>query len=229
MHTAIMSARVLVVEDDPTIALGLKNDLTLEGYDVVMAADGGTASRLALEQPFDLILLDVMLPVMDGFEVCRELRRNRVRTPVIMLTARAQESDKVLGLELGADDYVTKPFSPRELRARVKAALRRAVGDPAAVYQLAGLEVDTGRCEVRRDGVLIELSALEFRLLVAFVRQPGRVLTRTALLDEVWGTGTFVTDRVVDTHVMKLRKKIERPGSRQLLAGVRGVGYRFDP
>ncbi len=223
-----MSARILVAEDDDTIALGLKNDLALEGYEVVVAPDGTTASRVGCNEPFDVIILDVMLPGMDGFDVCRELRRHRVRAPIIMLTARTQEADKVLGLELGADDYVTKPFSPRELRARVKAALRRAAGDPAAVYRAGDLEVDTGRCEARRNGNIIDLSALEFRLLVAFIRQPGRVLTRTALLDEVWGTGTHVIDRTVDTHVMKVRKKIERPGARPLLVSVRGIGYRLD-
>jgi len=223
-----MSARILIVEDDSTIALGLEKDLTLEGYDVVVVDDGVEACRIGGARPFDLIILDVMLPGMDGFEVCRELRAQRVRAPIIMLTARTQDTDKVLGLELGADDYVTKPFSPRELRARVKAALRRAAGDPAAVYRAGDLEVDTGRCEVRRAGRAIDLSALEFRLLVAFVRNPGRVLTRAALLDAVWGIGTHVTDRVVDTHVMKLRRKIEARRTPRHLVGVRGIGYRFD-
>ena len=144
-------ARILVVEDDSTIALGLEKDLTLEGYHVTMATNGLEACRIASSQPMDLILLDVMLPGMDGFDVCRELRTARVRAPIIMLTARTQDSDKVLGLELGADDYVTKPFSPRELRARVKAALRRAAGDPGAVFRVGDLEIDTGRCEVRRE------------------------------------------------------------------------------
>jgi DNA-binding response OmpR family regulator len=220
--------RILVAEDDSTIALGLQKDLTMEGYDVTVVADGCDAARAATDRPFDLILLDVMLPGKDGFDVCRELRAARVRAPIIMLTARTQDTDKVLGLELGADDYVTKPFSPRELRARVKAALRRAAGDPAAVYRAGDLEVDTGRCEVRRAGKPIDLSALEFRLLTAFVRHPGRVFTRAALLDEVWGVGTHVTDRVVDTHVMKLRRKIEPRRSPQHLVGVRGIGYRFD-
>ena len=220
--------RILVVEDDTTIALGLKKDLLLEGYEVSVTGDGVEAVRLATSQPFDLILLDVMLPGRDGFEVCREVRASRVKAPIIMLTARAQDTDKVIGLEIGADDYVTKPFSPRELRARVKAALRRAAGDPDAIYKVGDLEVDTGKCEVRRAGKAVELSALEFRLLTAFVRQPGRVFTRTALLDEVWGIGTHVTDRVVDTHVMKLRRKIESRRTPKHLVGVRGIGYRFD-
>jgi DNA-binding response OmpR family regulator len=170
-----------------------------------------------------------MLPGKDGFEVCRELRRHGVRTPVIMLTARTQETDKVLGLELGADDYVTKPFSPRELRARVKAAIRRGTGDRPPVHHIGDLEVDFSRCELRRAGQPVDLSALEFKLLAAFVRHRGCVLTRAELLDEVWGTGTHVTDRVVDTHVMKLRKKVEPdPESPRYLVGLRGIGYRFD-
>jgi DNA-binding response OmpR family regulator len=220
--------RLLIVEDDPTIALGLEKDFALEGYEVIVTGDGDSACRLAQLERFDLIILDVMLPNRDGFEVCRELRRAHVNAPVIMLTARVQESDKVLGLDLGADDYVTKPFSPRELRARVKAALRRAHGDPAAIHRVGDLEVDMGRCQVRLAGTPLELSALEFRLLAAFARRPGRVWTRAALLDEVWGANTHVTDRVVDTHVMKLRRKIEPPGAVRRLVGVRGIGYRFE-
>jgi DNA-binding response OmpR family regulator len=223
-----MTARILVAEDDSTIALGLEKDLTLEGYRVTVVANGAEAARMAVDRPFDLILLDVMLPGMDGFDVCRQLRSERVRAPIIMLTARTQDTDKVMGLEIGADDYVTKPFSPRELRARVKAALRRASGDPAAVYRFGDLEIDTGRCEARRDGRPIDLSALEFRLLTTFARHPGRVFTRSALLDEVWGVGTHVTERVVDTHVMKLRRKIEPRRTPRHLVGVRGIGYRFD-
>jgi two-component system alkaline phosphatase synthesis response regulator PhoP len=220
--------RLLIVEDDPTLALGLEKDFTLEGYQVVVARDGISGARLALDEQFDLVVLDVALPGKDGFEVCREIRRARVPVPIIMLTARTQDTDKVLGLDLGADDYVTKPFSPRELRARVNAAIRRAHGTPAAVYRVGAFEVDTGRCEVSVNGTLVPLSALEFKLLLAFVRQRGRVLTRTALLDEVWGPGTNVTDRVVDTHVMKLRRKIEAVMTGQPLVGVRGMGYRFD-
>jgi DNA-binding response OmpR family regulator len=220
--------RLLIAEDDPTLALGLEKDFRLEGYDVVVARDGPTASRLALSEPFDLVILDVMLPGQDGFEVCREIRRSRVPVPILMLTARAQESDKVFGLDIGADDYITKPFSPRELRARVNAALRRSHGTPAAVYRLGELKVDTGRCEATLNGAVVPLSALEFRLLTAFVRRRGQVLTRAMLLDEVWGNGTHVTDRVVDTHVMKLRRKIEPLTTRRYLVGVRGLGYRFD-
>jgi two-component system alkaline phosphatase synthesis response regulator PhoP len=222
-------ARILVVEDEPPIALGLEDDLKLEGYEVEVARDGETASRRAREQSFDLIILDVMLPHKDGFEVCRELRRAGLRTPVILLTAKTQESDKVLGLELGADDYVTKPFSPRELRARVKAALRRAAGGTPEIYRFGDAEVDFTRCELRRAGEAVEITPIEFKLLTAFIRHRHQTLGRDRLLDEVWGRETFVTDRVVDTHITNLRKKIEpKPSVPQFLISVRGMGYRFD-
>jgi DNA-binding response OmpR family regulator len=222
-------ARILVVEDEPPIALGLEDDLKLEGYEVEVARDGETASRRAREQSFDLIILDVMLPQKDGFEVCRELRRAGLRTPVILLTAKTQESDKVLGLELGADDYVTKPFSPRELRARVKAALRRAAGETPDIYRFGDAEVDFTRCELRRAGEAVEMTPTEFKLLTAFIRHRHHTLGRDRLLDEVWGRETFVTDRVVDTHITNLRKKIEpKPSEPQFLISVRGMGYRFD-
>jgi len=222
-------ARILVVEDEPALALGLEDDLKLEGYEVEVVHDGDTASRRAREQSYDLIILDVMLPHKDGFEVCRELRRAGLRTPVILLTAKTQESDKVLGLDLGADDYVTKPFSPRELRARVKAALRRASGEMAEIYCFGDVEVDFTRCELRRAGKAVEITPIEFKLLAAFIRHRGHLLNRDKLLDEVWGRETFVTDRAVDTHVTNLRKKIESKASEpRFLVSVRGMGYRFD-
>lgn len=222
-------ARILVVEDEPRLAMGLEDDLKMEGYEVEVARDGETASRRAQEQPFDLIILDVMLPRKDGFEVCRDLRRAGLRTPVILLTAKTQESDKVLGLELGADDYVTKPFSPRELRARVKAALRRAAGETPEVYRFGQVEVNFGRCELRRAGKRVDLTPREFKLLGAFIRNRGRVLSRGRLLEEVWGREVYVTDRVIDTHITNLRKKIEpEPAEPRYLISVRGLGYRFD-
>ena len=222
-------SRILVVEDEPPLALGLEDDLKLEGYEVEVVRDGETASRRAQEGSFDLIILDVMLPRKDGFEVCRELRRAGVRTPVILLTAKTQESDKVLGLELGADDYVTKPFSPRELRARVKAALRRAAGETPEIYRFGDVEVDFTRCELRQAGKAVEITPIEFKLLAAFIRHRSHTLSRDKLLDEVWGRGTFVTDRAVDTHITNLRKKIEpKPSQPQFLVSVRGMGYRFD-
>ena len=221
--------RILVVEDEPAIAFGLQLDLKNEGYDVEIESDGESALQRARKEAFDLILLDVMLPRKDGFEVCRELRRGGSKTPVIMLTAKAQEAEKVLGLEIGADDYVTKPFSPRELRARVKAALRRTAEDDLPICRFGDAEVDFGRCELRRAGKPVELTALEFKLLTAFVRNGGKVLSRDQLLDLVWGHGTFVTDRVVDNHVVTLRKKVEpEPSEPRYIVSVRGLGYRFD-
>ncbi len=222
-------ARILVVEDEPGIVLALEDDLKLEGYEVEVASDGETAGRRAREQAFDLILLDVMLPRKDGFEVCRELRRAGLRTPILMLTAKTQEAEKVLGLELGADDYLTKPYSRRELRARIKALLRRAAPEAPAVYRFGDVEVDFARCELRRAGTPVELTALEFKLLGAFIRHRGRLLGRNQLLDEVWGQGTFITDRVVDNQVANLRRKIEPARAEpRYLRSIRGLGYRFD-
>ena len=221
--------RILIVEDEPSIALALEDDLRREGYQTELATDGEAAARRALSREFDLILLDVMLPGRDGFEVCRDLRRAGVATPIMMLTARTQEAEKVMGLESGADDYVTKPYSARELRARVKAHLRR--GDAAAteIYRFGDAELDFSRCELRRAGKVVGLSALEYKLLSAFARQAGRLLTRAQLLDDVWGLGTHVTDRVVDNQVTNLRKKIEPdPEHPRYLVSLRGLGYRFD-
>jgi DNA-binding response OmpR family regulator len=223
--------RILVVEDEPGIALGLEDDLRLEGWDVEVIADGIVASRRAREEQFDLILLDVMLPGKDGFDICRELRKAGLRIPIIMMTAKSQEAEKVLGLDLGADDYVTKPFSPKELRARVRAALRRnASPTPSGdVYRFGDMEVDSVRCELRRAGSVVETTATEFKVLAAFVRNRGRVLSRERLLDEAWGQGTFLTDRVVDNHIVALRRKIEEdPAEPKYLISVRGFGYRFD-
>ena len=221
--------RILVVEDEPAIAFGLEADLKTEGYDVEVVCDGEAATRRAREGKFDLILLDVMLPRKDGFEVCRELRRAGFKTPIILLTARSQEVEKVMGLEWGADDYVTKPFSPPELRARIKAVLRRTTGEEEPVYRFGNAEVDFVRCELRRAGKTVEITSLEFKLLTAFIRNRGRVLSRQRLLDEVWGPGTFITDRVVDNHIVTLRKKIEpEPHAPRYLVNVRGLGYRFD-
>jgi DNA-binding response OmpR family regulator len=221
--------RILVVEDEEALAIGLEDDLKAEGYEVVVARDGLSAVRLGTTEPFDVVVLDVMLPGRDGFDVCRDLRRAGKRTPIILLTAKAQESDKVLGLEIGADDYVTKPFSPRELRARVKAAIRRGGGEVPALARFGDVEVNFEACQVRRAGALVDFTTLEFKLLSLFVRRQGHVLTRPQLLDEIWGTGTFVTDRVVDTHIANLRKKVEpQPDQPRHLVSVRGIGYRFD-
>ena len=222
-------ARILIVEDDEGIALGLEDDLKLEGYDVVVARDGEQGLRLASEQPVDLLVLDLMLPKKDGYQVCRELRRAGKRTPIIMLTARAQDAEKVLGLEIGADDYITKPFNPMELRARVKAVLRRTTPESLASYRFGDVEVDFRRGEARRGGVPLDLSTIEFRLLSAFIEQRGAVLSRDQLLDAVWGRNVHVADRAVDNHVVGLRRKIERdPSEPRFVISVRGMGYRFD-
>jgi DNA-binding response OmpR family regulator len=220
-------SRILVVEDEPAIALALEEDLKLEGYEVEVVAHGEHAARRAREQPFDLILLDVMLPGKDGFDVCRDLRRAGLTTPIILLTARTHDAEKVLGFELGADDYVTKPYSPRELRARIKARLRRP--ENAGPFRFGDMEVDFKRCELRRGGVPVDLTPTEFKLLTTFVQSPGRALSREYLLDKVWGHDAFITDRVVDNQVTNLRKKIEPdPSQPRHLQSVRGIGYRFD-
>ena len=221
--------RILIVEDEPAIALGLKNDLTLEGYAVEVAADGDTASRRATETAFDLILLDVMLPKKDGFAVCRDLRRAGLKTPIIMLTARALEPEKVLGFGLGADDYVTKPFSPLELCARIKAVLRRAVPEPPHRCRFGPVDVDFGKGVVTRAGTAVDLTPLELKVLAALVQARGRLLSRDQLIDTVWGARTAISDRVVDNHVMNLRRKLEdTPAAPRYLVSARGLGYRFD-
>ena len=219
--------RILVVEDEPGIALGLEDDLTLEGYAVEVLHDGAVAVARARDTAFDLIVLDVMLPGKDGFEVCRELRRHGVRTPILMLTARAQESEKVLGFDVGADDYVTKPFGARELRARIAALLRRSQSAAAPeTTRIGDAEVDFGRAEIRRGGTVTPLTPLEFRLLQAFIRARGRILTREQLIAQAWGPNTFVTDRVVDNHIGSLRKKLEPDASEpRYLRNIRGLGY----
>ena len=221
---------ILVVEDEPDIALGLEDDLTVEGHSVTTVTDGATAVHRGREPGWDLIVLDVMLPKKDGFDVCRELRRSGVETPIILLTARAQEAEKILGLELGADDYVTKPFSPRELRARIKAVLRRRRPDSAeSAYQFGEVTVDFGRAELRVDGRVVDITPLELKLLQVFIRRRGRVLNREQLLDAAWGTGVHVTDRAVDAHIVNLRRKIEpNPANPRFVVSVRGLGYRFD-
>ena len=225
-----MSPRILIVEDEPSLALALEDDLRTDGYIVEVARDGEAGAQLAMSQPFDLMILDLMLPKKDGFDVCQAVRRAGIETPILMLTARTHEAEKVLGFETGADDYVTKPYSARELRARIKALIRRSRSREAAdVHRFGDVEVDFGRGEIRRRGVAIDLSALEYKLLSVFVKRAGRVLSRAQLLDEVWGTGTNVTDRVVDNQVTNLRRKIEPdPEHPRYLVALRGLGYRFD-
>lgn len=222
-------ARILIVEDEPSIALALEDDLRREGYDADLVMDGEEACRVGVTGRYDLILLDVMLPKRDGFEVCRHLRSEGVMSRILMLTARGQESEKVVGLELGADDYLTKPYGPRELRARIKALLRRRDAPDREVYPFGEFELDTARGELRHQGVTVELKPLEYRLLAMFCRREGRVLTRQQILDEVWGHAVHITERVVDNQVTNLRKKIENDAEApKHLVSIRGLGYRFD-
>jgi len=224
--------RILIVEDEPIIAGALQDDLSLEGYDVTVIGDGAAGALYAIEHPVDLIVLDVMLPSRDGVDVCRDLRRAGLKTPILMLTARVQEAEKILAFESGADDYVTKPFGTKELRARIKALLRRADngrGQQPDVFEFADVQVDFIRGEVRRGGRPLDLTLTEFKLLGAFVRNAGRVLSRQQLLDAAWGVGTVLSDRAVDNHIVNLRRKIERvPTEPSHLLSVRGLGYRFD-
>ena len=225
-------ARILLVEDEPAIATGVKDDLEVEGYAVDLATDGDAATQMGQRGQYDLILLDIMLPKKDGFTVCRELRAARVTAPIVMLTARGQEVDKVVGLELGADDYITKPFGRRELQARVKAALRRgamAAAEPAQIYEFGDIKIDFGRCEAFRGRASIDLTALEFKLLRAFLAHRGQVLSIDQLNREAWGEEVFLSDRVIYTHMNNLRRKIEAdPRNPRHLITVRGMGYRFD-
>ena len=225
-----MTANVLIVEDERGIAMALEDDLTLEGYRVEVIGDGGEAVKRARTGSFDVILLDVMLPGKDGFEVCRELRRGGIKTPILMLTARAQEAEKVLGLEAGADDYVTKPFGVRELRARIAALLRRSgAGGTPRLVRVGDVDVDFDRGEIRRGNESTQLTPLEFKLLQVFIRAAGRILTREQLINEAWGPNTFVTDRVVDNHIGSLRRKLEPDATEpRHLRNIRGLGYRFD-
>ncbi|MDX1476624.1 MAG: response regulator transcription factor [Saprospiraceae bacterium] len=220
--------KILIVEDEAAIRMALEDDFTLAGYQVKVAGDGHEGFATAMTWRPDLILLDVMLPGMDGIEVCRALRQRENEVPIIMLTAKGQEVDRIVGLEIGADDYVTKPFSPRELQARVKAILRRSSATRPTVRGFGNIEIDLDGHNVRKDGQPINLTALEFSLLRYFLAHHGRVLTRDEILDAVWGEDVIVDARTVDTHVANLRRKLERdPAHPQWLLGVRGVGYKL--
>jgi DNA-binding response OmpR family regulator len=222
--------RILIVEDEESILMALADDLALEGYEVTSARDGLRGLDTARQMRHDMIILDIMLPKMDGFEVCKQLRQAGVGTPILMLTAKSQEIDKVLGLELGADDYVTKPFSPRELVARVKAILRRVKGtqEQMDVYRFDNVEIDFKKYEVRKDGQPVYLTTLEFSLIGFLIKHKDQVLDRSKILDGVWGEDVYVLPKTVDTHVGHLRKKIEDdPANPKHIIGVRGIGYRF--
>jgi len=225
--------RILLVDDEQPIQTLLSFPLQRDGYEVVQAADGREALERFDEQIFDLVVLDVMLPRMDGLEVCRRLRAKGETVPIIMLTAKSEEIDKVLGLELGADDYITKPFSMREFRSRVKAALRRSGmarqdTDDERPIEVRGLKIDPGKRAVSRHGETVSTTYVEFEILAALARSPGRVFTRDMLLARVWGDSAYRDPRTIDVHIRHLREKIEAdPKEPEYLFTVRGVGYRF--
>ncbi|MBV8632413.1 MAG: response regulator transcription factor [Silvibacterium sp.] len=228
--TIEQAAKILIVEDEPNMVAGLRDNFEFEGYKVITAGDGIEGLQKALDESPDLVVLDVMMPRMSGLEVCKQLRAKRATLPIIMLTARGQEVDKVVGLELGADDYVTKPFSIRELLARVKAILRRAAAGPKNQehHSFGDVEVDLRRCRVVKSGKVLDVSSKEFELLKYFISHSGETLSRDRLLEDVWGYDNFPTTRTVDTHLVRLRQKLEPdPEQPQYFLTVHGTGYRF--
>ncbi len=221
---------ILIIEDDPTMLIGLKDNFEFKGYKVITAADGEKGLKAALNAKADLIILDIMLPKINGYEICRLIREQKLSTPIIMLTAKGEESDVVLGLNLGADDYVTKPFSINELLARAAAFLRRAKKETQDTYEFGNLRLDLSARRLTRKGREIELSPKEFNLLEYFVKKPGRALTRDEILNAVWGYDCIVTSRSIDRFVTTLRNKIEpEPAKPMFIHTIRQIGYRFDP
>jgi len=223
-------SKILIVEDEPNMVAGLRDNFEFEGYEVITAPDGIAGLERALSESPDLVILDVMMPRMSGLDVCKQLKSKKPTLPIIMLTARGQEVDKVVGLELGADDYVTKPFSIRELLARVKAVLRRA--GPGAKqqekYSFGEVEVNVRSCQVSRKGKALDFSSKEFELLKFFLHHPGETLSRDRLLEEVWGYDHFPTTRTVDAHIVRLRQKVEpKPDEPRFILTVHGTGYKF--
>jgi len=220
-------SRILVVEDEPALLRGLQDNLKAEGHEVITAADGEAGLRLARETRPDLIVLDLTLPKMSGYEICRTLRADGLAMPILILTARGEESDRVLGLDLGADDYVTKPFSVRELMARVRALLRRA--QPASTeLRFADVVIDFNSYTCLKDGKAVEMTRKEFGILRYLSTRPGTVVGRDELLNEVWGYDAFPTTRTVDNHIAGIRAKLEQGEPRHLIT-VHGVGYKFVP
>ena len=222
--------RILLIEDEPGLVLTLTDRLTGEGYAVASATDGESGLERGTREAYDLLILDVMLPGLGGFDVCKELRRRGIATPILMLTARGQVVDKVVGLKLGADDYVTKPFEMAELVARVEAHLRRASASPhrADGYAFGDVRIDFRRAEALRGGQPVELSAREFQLLRYFVEHRGATLSREELLNQVWGYNAMPSTRTVDVHVAWLRQKVEpNPRHPQFILTIHGMGYKF--
>ena len=227
-----MSKRILIVEDEPGIVITVTDRLISDGFQVETADDGESGLARASTEPFDLILLDVMLPRKSGLDVCRDLRQRGITIPIIMLTARGLITDKVVGLKLGADDYITKPFELMELSARIEALLRRAPtaapSDSHEVYQFGPIRIDFRRTEVTRNGKVIDLSAREFHLLKYFIEHRNTTISRDELLNEVWGYNAMPSTRTVDVHIAWLRQKIEsNQGRPKFILTVHGMGYKF--
>jgi len=224
-------AKILVIEDEPDMVRGLQDNLTFEGYEVLVETEGPDGLRRALSEQVDLILLDLMLPKMSGYDVCKKIRENGIATPIIMLTARGQEIDKVLGLELGADDYVAKPFSLRELLARIRAVLRRSEssgGQPIETYSFGNVVLNFKHYQASKSGEELVLTPKEFEILRHLISNRGKTVSRADLLDKVWGLESYPTTRTVDNHILKLRKKIEDdPASPDFIISVHGMGYKF--
>ena len=221
--------RLLLVEDEPALARGLSDTLRAQGFEVHVAADGQLGLDMALSLRPDLILLDIMLPKINGFEVCRSLRGQGIDVPIVMLTAKGQEEDVILGLNLGADDYITKPFRTGELIARAKALLRRRGAD-RVVQRFGPCEIDMTARKVLRDSIPLDLTAREFALLAYFASRPGRALARDTILNAVWGASVFVTPRSIDRCVATLRSKVEPdPHNPVYIQTIREIGYRFEP
>jgi len=223
--------KILIIEDEQDLIKGLKLNLSDEGYEVGWALDGREGLRKAIEEAPDLIILDIMLPEMNGLDVCRELRQKNIGIPIIMLTAKGEEIDKVVGFEIGADDYMTKPFSIRELLARIKARLRHAEKKGESIpelYSFGDIEIDFARFKVRRKGEEMEFTSLEMDILKYFIVHRGEVVSRNDLLDKIWGYESYPTTRTIDNHILKLRKKIENdPSHPKFILSVYGGGYRF--
>jgi DNA-binding response OmpR family regulator len=225
--------RVLIIEDARAIRMALEDDFKFEGYQVDTAATGPEGLEKALDLNLDIIILDLMLPELNGLEICKELRRRNIGTPIIMLTAKSQEFDKVLGLELGADDYITKPFSPFELHARIKALLRRSEirnhQTATATIQIGPFELDPSKYQFTKNREPVQLTTIEFSIMKLLMQHAGHVLKRDDILRSVWGEEVYVTPRTVDTHIANLRKKIEDdPEQSNWITGIRGAGYKFN-
>jgi DNA-binding response OmpR family regulator len=223
-------SRILIVDDEPAILRGLADNLKRELHEVLTAADGETGYQLMKQKKPDLVILDLMLPKLSGYEMCRQMRAEGMKTPILMLTARGEETDRVVGLDMGADDYVTKPFSVRELLARVRALLRRTQPEKPTVDQLSveGVTIDFRSYEARKNGKPMDMTRREFQILRALASRPGEVVTRDELLDQVWGLDLYPTSRTVDNHIAGLRAKLERdPAEPTHLLTVRGVGYKW--